>query len=85
MTILPDGRWKLTTMEKEKRVWEKIKGWKLAADGNHLIPDFPKCSLRVLEKICKPCGRVSTVNYYCTLKKTFVSVSYCKGCTDAVT
>ncbi len=80
MTILPDGRWKLSSSEIAAKIWEKVKGWRLEDDGRHMVPNFPECSFRKLIAICQPCGKISALNYNCEMKKSLVSVSYCNAC-----
>ncbi len=82
MTILPDGRWAMSSAEIEKKVWEKVKGWVLAPDGRHLVPNFPECTARKLVAICQPCGKLSGVNYHCTKQNQFISVSWCNKCAE---
>lgn len=82
MTILPDGRWRLSGPELDGKVWEKVTGWRLEPDGRHMVPNFPTCSFRKLQGTCLPCGKTSGLNYWCEKKRTFVSVSYCKVCAD---
>jgi hypothetical protein len=81
MTILPDGRWRMSSSEMEKLAGREVNGWKRDPnDARCLIPDFPECKHRTLLAICKPCGAVSALNYWCEKKQTFVTVAYCKVC-----
>lgn len=83
MTILPDGRWRMSSAEMERLAGREVKGWKRDPnDERCLIPDFPDCRVRSLQPICQPCGRVSAINYWCEKKKTFVTVAYCKVCVE---
>ena len=68
MTILPDGRWRLSGPEINAKVWEKIKNWVLQPDGRHMVPNFPPCRVRTLVATCLPCGKLSSLNYKPTAK-----------------
>lgn len=81
MTILPDGRWRMSSAELDKRVWEKIKTWRLDPnDSRCLVPNFPECPRRSLQVLCQPCGRKSNMGYHCSKFDTLVSVTYCQDC-----
>ena len=80
MTILPDGRWRLSGPEINAKVWEKIKNWVLQPDGRHMVPNFPPCRVRTLVATCLPCGKLSSLNYNCEKYKMLISVAYCQKC-----
>ena len=81
--IQKDGRHLMSHKEKKQRVWEKLKGWRLdPTDPNYLIPNFDPCPHRKLLSKCLPCGSNGPLGYWCELKQTWVSVSYCKACNE---
>jgi hypothetical protein len=84
MTILPDGRWRMSSAEMTNRVWEKLTSWSVdPSDPRCLIPNFPPCTRRSLTLICQPCGKLSNHRYTCTkFNDMSVSVTYCKDCAE---